>query len=69
MYNELTLALSIFFLAFAIIHTWKPILVYDDDGHIRHFGIASSKRTVVPLFVVAILLAIFAFTISILIIQ
>lgn len=65
MINELSFALSLFLLLFTIFHTWKPSLVYNEHGHIRHFGIGYSKRTVVPLFIVSILLAIMAYSIAI----
>lgn len=68
MINELTVALSLFLLLFAILHAWKPLLVFDEDGNIREFGAGFTKRTVVPLFLVSILLAIFAFSVAITII-
>ena len=48
-----------------MIHLWKPSIVYQTDGSLRPFGVGYRKKTVVPLWLVVFLLAIFSYTISI----
>lgn len=58
-------AIIIFIIGFAIIHLLKPSIVYHADGSLRPFGVGYRKKTVVPLWLVVFLLAIFSYTISI----
>jgi len=58
-------AIILFIIGFAMIHLWKPAIIYQPDGSLRPFGVGYRKRTVVPLWLVVFLLAIFSYTISI----
>lgn len=62
--NHLTIAILLFIIMFSIIHFSKPILLYNTDGSLRQFGIGYRRRTVVPLWLVVILLSILAYSIS-----
>jgi hypothetical protein len=62
--NHLTIAILLFIIMFTIIHFCKPVLLYNADGSLRQFGIGYRRKTVVPLWLVVILLAILAFSIS-----
>jgi len=62
--NYLTFSIVIFMMVFLIIHFFKPSIVYNPDGSLRQFGIGYRKKTVVPLWLVVILLAIFSYTFS-----
>jgi hypothetical protein len=62
--NHLTIAILLFIIMFTIIHFVKPVLLYNTDGTLRQFGIGYRKRTVVPLWLVVILLSILCFSIS-----
>jgi len=62
--NHLTISILLFIFFFAIIQVWKPVLIYNNDGSLRQFGIGYRKRTVVPLWLIVILLSIFTFSIS-----
>ena len=62
--NRLTIAIALFVLFFVVVNWMKPVLLYNTDGSLRHFGIGYRKRTVVPLWLVVILLSILTFSIS-----
>ncbi len=62
--NHLTISILMFIVCFAIIHLIKPSIMYNPDGSLRQFGIGYRKKTVVPLWLVVILLSIFTFSIS-----
>jgi hypothetical protein len=59
------MAILLFIILFTVIHMYKPVLIYNTDGSLRQFGIGYRKKTVVPLWLVTILLAILTFSISI----
>lgn len=59
--NKPALAVVLFVILFSIIHLIKPGFIYGPDGEIRPFGIGYRHKTVVPLWLVAILLAIFSY--------
>jgi hypothetical protein len=59
--NRVNIAILIFLLAFAAIHIYKPILMYTKEGGFRPFGVGYKHKTVVPIWIVAIILAIFSY--------
>ncbi len=67
--NYLTVAIAIFILLFVLIQAMKPSFLYNSDGSLRPFGIGYRKKTVVPLWLVVILLSIFTYSIAIYFIQ
>jgi hypothetical protein len=53
------------FLALMLLVYWvKPRAVFNEDGSLREFGVGSKKKTITPLWVVAILCAIAAFSVA-----
>lgn len=56
-------AILIFLVLFSIIHYMKPGFAYNDDGGFRPFGLGYRNKTIVPIWVVAIILAIFSYMI------
>jgi hypothetical protein len=67
--NYLTVAIAIFILLFVLIQAMKPSFLYNSDGSLRPFGIGYRKKTVVPLWLVVILLSIFTYSLAIYFIQ
>lgn len=59
--NRVNIAILIFLLAFAVVHIYKPMLMYTKEGGFRQFGVGYKHKTVVPIWVVAIILAIFSY--------
>jgi len=58
---KLYIAIVIFLSAFIVVHTIKPGFLYNDEGGFRPFGLGYSHKTVVPMWVIAIILAIFSY--------
>lgn len=58
---RLHIAILIFIAILTIVHTFKPLLIYNRDGGFRPFGIGYKHKTIVPIWIVAIILAIFSY--------
>ena len=54
-------AIAIFLVLFTAFHMWKPNFAYGRDGEFRQFGVGFKNKTVVPVWAVAITLAIFSY--------
>jgi hypothetical protein len=67
--NYLTFSIAVFIVLFVIIQYLKPFFLYNTDGSLRPFGIGYRKKTVVPLWLVVILLSIFTYSIAIYFVQ
>ena len=50
-------SICLFLLLFAAIHVFRPSFMYNNDGSLRDFGVGFSKKTVVPAWLVTIILA------------
>lgn len=59
--NRLVSAIVIFLVIFSVIHWMKPALIYNENGGFRQFGIGYKQKTVVPIWVVSIILAILCY--------
>ena len=59
--NKLNISLTLFVLLFGFIHYLQPSLVYNENGEFREFGVGYRHKTVVPIWLVAIILAIFSY--------
>jgi hypothetical protein len=55
-------AILIFLSIFFIVHWIKPVALFDEDGSLREFGVGSTRKTVTPMWLVAILVAIAAYS-------
>ncbi len=54
-------SILVFLAAFAAIQAFKPRFMYNEDGSLRQFGIGFQRKTVVPAWLVAIILAILSY--------
>jgi len=59
--NKLNVSLLIFLVLFFMIHYIKPTIVYDENGEFRPFGVGYRHKTVIPIWLVAIITAIFSY--------
>ena len=59
--NKVNVAIVLFLICFIVIHTLKPTLIYDEDGGFRPFGVGYRHKTIVPIWIVAIILGIFSY--------
>lgn len=56
--NIISVSVSIFILSYATILYIKPGFIYNNDGSLRQFGLNSNRRTVIPAWLLALVLAI-----------
>ena len=54
-------SILVFLAAFAAIQWCKPRFMYNEDGSLRQFGIGFKRKTVVPAWLVAIIVAILSY--------
>jgi hypothetical protein len=59
--NKLSFAILLFLIIFSVIHYLKPALIYNEQGGFRHFGLGYKQKTVIPIWVVSIVLAIMCY--------
>ena len=56
--NLVAISISVFITTYTIIVLIKPHFLYNKDGSLREFGVGFKKKTVVPIWLVSILLGI-----------
>ena len=56
-----SISIVIFMLFFIVIVSIKPHFIYNKDGSLRPFGLGYSKKTVIPMWLITIILAIFSY--------
>jgi hypothetical protein len=59
--NKINIAIFMFLVIFSIIHYLKPGLLYTKEGGFREFGVGYRNKTVIPIWVVSIILAILCY--------
>jgi hypothetical protein len=59
--HRVNIAIVLFVILLSIIHWTKPSLIYNSDGGFRPFGVGYAHKTVVPIWVAAILLAVLCY--------
>ena len=60
-YHKLNVVIFLFLVLFTAIHLLKPGFIYDKDGSFREFGVGYKHKTVIPIWVVSIILAILCY--------
>jgi hypothetical protein len=53
-----SIAIIIFIIAYALVVVMKPSFMYNNDGSLRQFGVGYSNRTVIPAWLISIVIAI-----------
>jgi hypothetical protein len=59
--QKVNVAIGLFLVLFFMIHWIKPSMIYNMDGGFRPFGVGYSDKTVLPIWVIAIILAILSY--------
>jgi uncharacterized membrane protein YozB (DUF420 family) len=59
--NITTTSIGIFIILFFLIYFLKPSFLFEKDGSIRSFGIGNYKKTIVPIWLFSIILAILCY--------
>ena len=67
--HKTAIAIIIFLILFSIIHSLKPGFAYTDDGGFRQFGLGYRNKTVIPIWIVAIILAIFSYVVVLIVLH
>ena len=60
-YHKLNVVIFLFLILFTAVHLLKPGLLYNTDGSFREFGVGYRHKTVVPIWVISIILAILCY--------
>jgi hypothetical protein len=55
------IAICIFLILFSFIQVLKPTILYNKNGSLREFGIGYKKKTVTPMWLITILIAILSY--------
>jgi hypothetical protein len=59
--HKVNISILLFLALFSFIHITKPTLLYNAEGGFRPFGVGYRHKTVIPIWGVAIVLAIFSY--------
>lgn len=59
--HKANISILLFLALFSIVHITKPSLLYSEEGGFRQFGVGYRHKTVIPIWGVAIVLAIFSY--------
>ena len=60
-HNKISVAIIIYIILFALINLVKPAFMYNPDGSIKEFGLGFRKKTIIPIWLISIFLAIIAY--------
>jgi len=56
-----TVSILVFTVLFFLVQMMKPSIIYDKDGSLRVFGLGSKKKTILPIWLISIILAILSY--------
>jgi len=59
--HKSSVAISLFLILFSLVHYFKPSFAYGKAGEFRQFGVGYREKTVLPIWTVAIALAIISY--------
>ncbi len=59
--NLTSVSVVLFLTLFILIQYIKPSFLYDTDGSLRQFGIGTRKKTILPAWLVTIILAVLSY--------
>jgi len=61
--NSIFTAIILYLILFGLIQLLKPAFLYDNDGSLRDFGIGYRNKTILPIWLLAIILGILCYII------
>lgn len=59
--NRVSVSIILFLIFFLLLHLAKPSLIYNKNGEFRQFGVGYKNKTVLPIWIFAIILAILSY--------
>ncbi len=57
-HNKISVAMIIYVCLFIMVNVMKPAFMYNPDGTLKEFGLGFRRKTVIPLWLISIVLAI-----------
>jgi hypothetical protein len=57
----ISISIIIFIATYYLLMSMKPAIIYNEDGSLRQFGIGFRKRTILPAWLLSILIAILSY--------
>ena len=60
-HNKISVAILVYIILFALINFLKPAFMYNPDGSLKDFGVGYRKKTIIPVWLISIFLAIIAY--------
>lgn len=60
--SNIVCALCIFVVVFGFLYAIKPTFLFNTDGSLKEFGVGYRNKTILPLWLVSILIAILSYT-------
>ena len=54
-------AILLFVILFGVVHVSRPAFLYKDDGSIREFGVGYKNKTILPIWLLSIILGILSY--------
>jgi hypothetical protein len=59
--NKIIVAILIYIILFGIVNLLTPAFMYNPDGSLKEFGVGFRKKTIIPIWLISIFLAIIAY--------
>jgi len=59
--NTAGVAIFVYIIVFMIIQYTNPSFLYNEDGSLREFGVGYNSKTILPIWLVAIIIAILSY--------
>ena len=59
--NVISFSIILFLIIFSTIHTYKPNFIYNKDGTFRDFGLGYRNKTILPMWLTVIVVAILCY--------
>ena len=59
--NKIFVAILIYIVLFGLVNLIKPASVYNPDGSLKEFGVGFRRKTIIPVWLISIFLAIIAY--------
>tara|TARA_B100000902_G_scaffold399569_1_gene471077 strand:- start:1054 stop:1299 length:246 start_codon:yes stop_codon:yes gene_type:complete len=59
--NITSISILIFITLFILVQYLQPAFLYDRDGALREFGLGKKNKTILPIWLISLILAIFSY--------
>ena len=59
--HTISISVIIFIIIYSVLYYIKPDFIYNQDGSLREFGIGYKSKTIIPLWLLSIIIAILSY--------